>query len=157
MLGLLIALALALPFLAVGMARFEFPKFEDQSYPNFIADTFDKRTLVQGGILLDPSTFSENSNGYKNADAGILVGRTATERDNNAAFGKIDDVNKPIGNQAEVFLLAHDVQYLRENPAAAVLREGTQIRMDQLPNYSDFTTAESDFVKNTFEVVPGTA
>lgn len=152
---LFVLIAFALPFL-VGFARFEFPKMEDESYPSFLADTFDKRTLVQGGVVLDETEFSENANGYKYADAGILVGRTSTEAGNNAPFGHVDGSNRTVTNQEEIYILAHDKQYLRENPEAAVIRHGTQIRMDQLPGYGSFTSGQTSWIKDNHDIIPGT-
>ncbi len=144
----------ALPFLAVG--RFKFPKFDDESYPAFIADTFDKRTLVQGGVILDASEWSENAEGYKYAQAGTIVGRSSSEVDNDAPFGQVDGDDRLASNQEEMFLLAHDVQYLRENPAGAILRHGTQIRMDKLPGYGSFSSDQRAFVEDNHDIVPGT-
>lgn len=81
----------------VGFARFDFPKMSDESFPNWLADTWDRRTLVQGGIALDPSGWSENADGYKNASSGEIVGRTEAEANSGAGFTPVSDNARNIG------------------------------------------------------------
>jgi hypothetical protein len=139
-----------LPFIG-GLARFEFPTMDNDSHPSWIADDMDRRTLVQGGVMLDPSGFSENANGYKYVESGTLVGRTSTEASNGAGFTPASDTDE------EYFLTAHDVQYAGEDPSVAVVREGALIRFDQLPGYGGFSQALETAVKEKYEIVPGTA
>jgi len=82
--------AFILPF-AVGLPRFKFPSMDNESYPSFIADDLNRRTLVQGGVILDEAQFSTNANGYKYVEAGTLVGRTETEAQNGDGFAKVAD------------------------------------------------------------------
>jgi len=151
---------LSLPSLAVlaafllplfgGLARFDFPKMENKSYPSWIADTMDRRTLVQGGVVLNPSQFSENANGYKFVESGTVIGRTQTEADNGTGFSPAEDTDD------YYFITAHDVQYADENPEVAVVRDGTLIRFDELPGYGSFSSIIEDALKDKYEIVPGT-
>jgi hypothetical protein len=138
-----------LPF-AVGVGRFEFPTMDNDSYPSWIADDMDRRTLVQGGVMLDPSAFSENANGYKYVESGTLVGRTSTEAGNGVGFSPAADTDD------EYYLTAHDVQYADEDPSVAVVREGALIRFDQLPGYGGFSSALQTAIKSKYEIAPGT-
>jgi len=143
-------LLLFLSVLLVGMARFEFPQMDNESYPSWIADDLDRRTLVQGGIGLDPSQFSENSNGYKYLESGTLLGRTTTEANNGTGFGPAADTDD------EYYLAAHDVQYITETPEVAAVRPDTLIRADQLPNWGSLSSALKTVIKDKYEVLPGT-
>jgi len=141
--------AFLLPFM-VGLPRFQFPQMDNESYPSWIADDLDRRTLVQGGVLLDPSAFSENANGYKYVESGTVVGRTQTEADNGTGFSPAEDTDD------YYFITAHDVQYADENAEVAVVRDGTLIRFDQLPGYGSFSSIIEDALKDKYEIVPGT-
>ena len=94
--ALYVLAAFLLPFM-VGLPRFQFPQMDNESYPSWIADDLDRRTLVQGGIVLDESQFSTNANGYKYVESGTLVGRTDTEAQNGDGFAKVSDNARDIG------------------------------------------------------------
>jgi hypothetical protein len=137
-----------LPLFA-GLARFEFSKMENESYPSWMADDMDRRTLVQGGVVLDPGAFSENANGYKYVESGTVIGRTQSEADNGTGFSPAEDTDD------YYFITAHDVQYADENPEVAVVRDGALIRFDQLPGYGSFSSAIETALKDKYQIVPG--
>jgi hypothetical protein len=68
--------------------------------------------------------------GRKSIASGTLVGRTYTERDANTAFGPADDPDD------EFFIVAFDVQDAIENNDIELVRPGTVIKENHLPDWA---------------------
>jgi hypothetical protein len=84
----------------------------------------------------------------KPIDSGMLVGRTYAERDTNVAFGVAD-----VATDEEIFLLAFGIDDANINPDCTLLRHGTLIYEDKLPNWSTMTAAQRTAIRSRYQCI----
>lgn len=85
----------------------------------------------------------------KPVDSGILVGRTFTERSNGVGFGPAD-VATP---DDQIFLTAFGVTDAAVNPDVTLLRHGTLIYENLLPNWSTLTSQQQAAIRARYQCI----
>lgn len=101
----------------------------------WVGDELKQReaVLVSGGML-DPATFTADSDGRKFVESGTLVGRTYAERDAGAGFGPVAvDGTSGEATDNEVYLLLHDVYDAERDASATFYRPGRLVYERHLP------------------------
>lgn len=84
----------------------------------------------------------------KPIDSGVLVGRTFAERDAGTGFGLAT-----VASDEEIFLLAFGVDDANINPDCTLLRHGTLIYEDKLPNWATLTTQERTAIRARYQCI----
>lgn len=100
---------------------------------------------VEGG---ESATYAGIS-AVRPVEAGLLVGRTYTERDAGTGYG-LADVATP---DDEIFLIAFPLQDANINPDATLLRHGTLIYEDKLPNWATLTTQQKTAIRARYQCI----
>lgn len=81
--------------------------------------------------------------------AGTLIGRTYTERDAGTAYG-VADVATP---DDEIFLVAFGATDAAINPDVTLLRHGTLIYENKLPNWATLTTNQKAAIRARYHCI----
>lgn len=85
----------------------------------------------------------------KPVDAGILVGRTYTERDAGTGYG-LADVATP---DDEIFLTAFGVIDAAINADVTLLRHGTRIYEDKLPGWASLSAGQKAAIRSRYHCI----
>lgn len=84
----------------------------------------------------------------KTIDSGVLVGRTYAERDAGTGFGLAT-----VASDDEIFLLAFGVDDANINPDCTLLRHGTLVYEDKLPNWATMTTEQKAAIRSRYDCI----
>lgn len=113
----------------------------------FLNDEVWRETILPGGVQLDATAFPDG------AVAGTLVGRTFAEGDAGTAFGVAADTDE------QVYILARDTPKGETGVTkldADVVRHGSLIRYNYLPNWATVSSALKTKLADDYELTQGT-
>lgn len=128
------------------MALVQFSPQSNFSLPAFAAEELTPDRLMPGGARLIAAQFLTGN--QKEVDAGTLVGRTFAERDARTAFGAAD-----VAADEEIFLTAFTVVDATIKPDVTLLRHGTLIYEDLLPNWATLTVAQRTAIRSRYRCI----
>lgn len=130
------------------MAAFEY-NLPTETKPPFIAQHLIDYLIPAGGIM-NFTGITPNAQGYHTLDAGTLVGRTYAERDAGAAWGLAD-----VATDNEIYLTADPVYDSRRSKDIALVKPGTVIKENKLPNWATLTAAQKAKIRELYVCISG--
>lgn len=124
------------------MANVTFGQWETAGEAAWVARPRGPATLVPGGAMLDEAAFTADANGRKHVPSGTVVGRTYAERDAGTGFGPVAvDGTSGAATDEEVRIVAFDVSDAVEYSGFVMLRPGTEVKENFLPEVEGGTLA----------------
>lgn len=98
------------------------------------------------GTIADAATYAFPGYGARPIRDGIAVGRTFAERDAGAMFGLAD------ANDDEIYLVAFPKPDVIHDNDIDLIRHGTRIRENYLPNFSTYAAGLQTKLRNSYQM-----